>query len=142
MTSEIHRRFARQGILTGGNQAYFDFASVAKKRSPQIASLPVVPLVEQQRAHWATLHTTPMDSTQFKLWCESIPGECMCSAGFKKIVESNPPRFDDWQRWSFEAHNAVNFKLGKPDISFDEACQQWNWNTNKEAKNASTEDSS
>jgi hypothetical protein len=86
-----------------------------------------VPIVEQQRQHWATLHTTQMNEIAFKVWCESIPGECMCSAGFRKIVEANPPRLDDWQRWTFEAHNAVNVKLGKPEIPWEKACELWGW---------------
>lgn len=126
MTSEIHRRFARQGILTGGNQAYFDFASVARKQTQIVARVPSVPMVDQQRAHWAKLHTTRMDAMAFSVWCESIPGECMCSAGFRKIVESNPPRFDDdWFRWTVEVHNAVNRKLGKPEIDYEKACELW-----------------
>lgn len=87
-----------------------------------------------------------MSEQQLNEWIDTIPGyedlTCNCQKGIYRHIEANPPRFNDWQRWTWEIHNAVNFKLGKPEIDWGEACQQWNWNPNKEAENANTEDSS
>jgi hypothetical protein len=96
----------------------------------------------RQREHWSKLHTQSFDATSFEAWVKAIPGCSACQRDFRKIVESNPPRYNDWNRWTFEAHNAVNFKLGKPEFTFEQACQQWDWNLTQGTDDAITEDSS
>jgi hypothetical protein len=78
----------------------------------------------------------------FAEWVDAIPGCATCKRDFLELIKINTPRFDDWQRWTWEVHNAVNAKLGKPEIDWNEACNLWNWNLTKEAENAITENSS
>jgi hypothetical protein len=80
-----------------------------------------------QRAHWEEIHTKQMSPEQFSLWLETIPGVCNCRQKAAKIIAANPPRFDDWFRWGWEFHNAVNAELGKPSIAYDEASAFWRW---------------
>ena len=85
-------------------------------------------LIESQREHWHRLHTTQMNATQFEAWLDAIPKQCDCRKSFDLLLQSNPPRFDDWQRWSWEIHNEVNAKLNKPEVTWDDAAELWNWN--------------
>ena len=85
-------------------------------------------LQEKQRNHWRQLHTTQMDAMQFLDWLNSIPNQCDCRKAFDTLLEINPPRFYDWQRWTWEIHNAVNVKLNKPEVTWDDATKLWNWN--------------
>jgi hypothetical protein len=89
-------------------------------------------ITSQQRNHWKKLHTTRFTPQEFEAWIASIPGCSTCQRDFRKLIETNTPRFDDWQRWTWEVHNAVNAKLGKPEIEWNEACELWNWKPQKE----------
>jgi hypothetical protein len=89
-------------------------------------------ILDRQREHWSRLHTTTFTPEEFEAWILAIPGCSTCLRDFRKLLEINPPRFDDWQCWTWEAHNAVNAKLGKPEIEWNEACELWNWNPQKE----------
>lgn len=84
-------------------------------------------IFNSQREHWKKLHTEIFDEKKFFDWVESIPGCLSCKNNFKEILKNNPPRFADWNRWSWEVHNIVNKKIGKPYISWDEACKIWSW---------------
>ena len=86
-------------------------------------------LQEKQRNHWRHLHTSQVDGMQFLDWLNEIPNQCDCRKAFDALLETNPPRFDDWQRWTWEIHNAVNVKLNKPEVTWDDAAKLWNWNT-------------
>ena len=83
--------------------------------------------LQNQRDHWAKLHTTQFTPNKFEEWVASIPGCYTCQRDFRKLLETNPPRFDDWQRWSWEIHNAVNAKIGKPEFTYSDACKLWGW---------------
>lgn len=84
-------------------------------------------LVAQQREHWRKIHTTQMDEDSFKKWLTALP-KCDCLEAFLAILKINPPRFDDWFMWTWEIHNAVNAKLSKPEVTWDDAAKLWNWN--------------
>lgn len=101
---------------------------VRKKPTPEL----VENLAMRHREHWSKLHTTRFTPEEFEAWILAIPGCSTCRRDFRKLLEINPPRFDDWQRWTWEVHNAVNAKLGKPEIEWNEACNLWNWNQQKE----------
>jgi hypothetical protein len=90
--------------------------------------------LERARKHWEELHQQQnSDANWLVSWVKRIPQfGCSCGEEFQRILRANPPRFDDWQRWTFEVHNAVNAKLGKPEIEWNEACNLWNWNPQKE----------
>jgi hypothetical protein len=53
---------------------------------------------------------------------------CDCKNGFAKIRETWKPDFsspDAFFRSGIELHNAVNRKLGKPELTLDEAYRIW-----------------
>ena len=60
-------------------------------------------------------------------WIQSIPGCSTCQRDFRKLIKDHPPRYTDWHRWTFEIHNIVNQKLGKPEFTWKEACKKYNW---------------
>jgi len=107
----------------------------SRKSSPSIAPEAIVTtdpsrvleLVELQREHWKKLHTNRFTPEQLEVWIQGIPGCSSCQRDFRKLIKEMPPRFDDWHRWTFEIHNAVNTKIGKPEFTWLEACQQWGW---------------
>lgn len=86
-------------------------------------------ITQRQQDHWKKLHTETFDAEKFEKWIERIPGCSTCRDNFRKLIESNPPRYDDWCRWTWEIHNAVNAKLGKPKLSWGVACDLWGWQT-------------
>lgn len=95
----------------------------------------------QQRDHWRKLHTTLFTPHEFELWIQAIPGCSSCQRDFRRLIEHNPPRFDDWHKWTWEIHNAVNEKLGKQLIAWTDAIQLWGWSI-KDIPDGFTEDSS
>lgn len=110
----MNRPFTKQTII--GHVEFQDpFVKMAEKN------------FDAQREHWRKLHTEIFTEESFKIWVDTIPGCPSCKNDFKKILENNPPRFNDWHRWSWEVHNIVNAKINKPEISWEEACRIWNW---------------
>ena len=93
----------------------------------QINPIAQAATLQRQRDHWAKLHTTRFTPEEFELWVQSIPGCATCQRDFRKLLETHTPRFDDWHRWSWQIHNAVNEKIGKPIVSWQDACKLWNW---------------
>jgi hypothetical protein len=100
---------------------------VHKKERVQLTPRAAEDLFRRQREHWKKLHTQTFDETTFEAWVRTIPGCPTCQRNFRVWLEANPPRFDDWWNWTFEAHNAVNAKLGKPEIEWQKACELWGW---------------
>jgi hypothetical protein len=67
------------------------------------------------RLLWAELHSKKNPTQEwFESWLLRVPEFCGCQTSFREYLPTNPPRYDDWRRWSVEAHNWVNAKLGKP----------------------------
>lgn len=84
--------------------------------------------LERARKHWEELHRKKgTDAKWLAGWVKRIPNfGCSCGEEFKRILREIPPRFDDdWFRWTVEVHNAVNRKLGKPEIDYEKACELW-----------------
>ena len=100
---------------------------VYRKERVQLTPRATEDLFRRQRAHWEKLHTQTFDRITFEEWVRTIPGCPTCQRNFRIWLQTNPPRFDDWQRWTWEAHNAVNAKLGKPEITFEKACELWGY---------------
>lgn len=48
---------------------------------------------------------------------------CRCKEFWDNWYRSNPPTFEKYFEWTVKTHNAVNKKLGKPEISVDQARQ-------------------
>jgi hypothetical protein len=83
-------------------------------------------------ASWKELHQfkpsdNQSDNERFLLSFNSrVPNvNCPCRAEWTKFVSTNPVRFDDWFRWTVEAHNSVNQRLGKPILSLEQAKELW-----------------
>lgn len=91
---------------------------------------------------WATIHLCcigapvaldPMQQQQYRAFIMSLPHviPCTtCSEHFQKVLESIPvdnhlTGKDDLFRWSVEVHNAVNARLDKPKVAYDDALQHW-----------------
>lgn len=81
----------------------------------------------RQRDHWRKLHTTLFTPEEFELWIQGIPGCSSCQRDFRRILKTLPPRYDDWNHWTWEVHNTVNKKLGKPEITWEDARILWGW---------------
>lgn len=96
-------------------------------------SRPLEELLENQRLHWRALHTFPFSDKWscenrckwWKQWNDTIPNvNCDCRRHWRELVEEFPPVFTSREaffEWSVKAHNRVNVRLGKPEVSLKEA---------------------
>lgn len=87
---------------------------------------------KQGQFAWAKLHSyTGNDPQWLDLWQYFIPQRCDCKDGYQKILEEMPPDFtspEAFFAWGVRLHNAVNAKLGKPELTIDEAKAIWRRN--------------
>ena len=78
--------------------------------------------------YWGMLHLAAMSNApEFPELVQMFPGllPCpTCSADFKKIIE-NTPLTGNYFMWSVDVHNQVNAKLGKPQVSYEDAQRRW-----------------
>ena len=85
---------------------------------------------------WTPIHDGSVkDFETFKRWERGIPRHCKCQADYKSYKASTPPDFSSPQAlwlWGFHLHNWVNRKLGKPELTVDEARLQWSKQDGKE----------
>ena len=82
-------------------------------------SIPTFSESQQQLFHelWNELHTkADPDAAWFATWRARVPSfsGCGCGEFLDGYCVGNPPKFDDLARWSWDLHNAVNAKLGRP----------------------------
>lgn len=82
------------------------------------------------RAAWSALHTqrNPTHEWFETEWKPLIPQGCGCAGSANELLNANPPRFDspdDFFCWSVQYHNAVNRKLGKPEMTLEDALAIW-----------------
>lgn len=94
----------------------------------------IIPVFNQYHKLWEELHTLQWKSYEetkewFKHWCIRLPcGECKAH-WLKLIAEFSPDEAfknsDDYFKWTVDAHNKVNERLGKPIISLEEAKRLW-----------------
>jgi hypothetical protein len=93
---------------------------------------------KQGQFAWSLLHRyRGCDPQWLELWVYFIPQRCECKDGFQKILEQLPPDFSSPQSffaWGVRLHNAVNEKLGKPQITIDEAYSIWRMSDGVESK--------
>lgn len=84
---------------------------------------------KQGQFAWSLLHRyRGCDPQWLELWVYFIPQRCECKDGYQKILEQLPPDFSSPEAffaWGVALHNAVNRKLGKPEITLDEAYSIW-----------------
>jgi hypothetical protein len=50
---------------------------------------------------------------------------CGCASWLRDYIANNPPRFNDWFRYSWEMHESANAKLNKSPFTFEEAYKRW-----------------
>jgi hypothetical protein len=80
---------------------------------PLLVGSPFSPKPPNYAALWAELHCM-RDPTEEKLlaFAAKLPSwGCSCKNEFAKLLSDNPPRYDDWDRWTFEAHCKVNARV-------------------------------
>jgi hypothetical protein len=84
---------------------------------------------KQGRFAWTKLHAyTGCDPQWLDIWQYLIPQRCDCKDGYQRILAEMPPDHtspEAFFRWGVSLHNAVNRKLGKPQITIDEAYLIW-----------------
>ena len=62
------------------------------------------------------------------IWQYLIPARCDCKDGYQQILSEMPPDFstpEAFFAWGVALHNAVNRKLGKPELTIEEALSIW-----------------
>ncbi len=79
---------------------------------------------------WTFLHRYDgCDPAWLKSWEGIIPrGRCDCKTGYLEILKDYPPDFSSPEAffaWGVTLHNAVNRKLGKPEMTLEEARKLW-----------------
>jgi len=79
---------------------------------------------------WIRLHDGSIaNAIEFAKWELSIPQYgCQCKRFYSEWKSSNPPDFSSPQSffaWGVRLHNAVNEKLGKLQITIEEAYSIW-----------------
>jgi hypothetical protein len=82
--------------------------------------------VDRFHALWRELHTqTHADAAWLDAFTLRVPcGDCR--GHWKWVLWSERPLFgEEWFAWTVRAHNAVNFKLGKPELSIQDARARW-----------------
>jgi len=99
-------------------------------------------IIKNQNA-WIPLHDgSVFDKTTLADWELLIPQYgCGCKRFYSDWKADNPPDFtspDAFFAWGVRLHNAVNAKLGKPEITIDEARLLWR-KDNADTKNSGTD---
>jgi len=84
-------------------------------------------LTDLHRELWTELHNK-QDATPkwFADWVSRVPNTCGgCRDWLILYLETTPPRFDDFPRFTWELHNAVNLKLGRNEFSWADFVQKY-----------------
>ena len=117
--------------MTGDPPATISQEEVKRRRDERTA--------KQGNFAWGKLHSyRGCDPQWLDVWQYLIPARCDCKDGYQKILEAMPADFsspDAFFAWGVNLHNAVNRKLGKPEITIEEARKIWR------RDDANTEDS-
>jgi hypothetical protein len=93
---------------------------------------------------WIALHDgTVFDAKSLADWELCIPQYgCQCKAFYRAWKAENAPDFSSPEAffaWGVALHNAVNAKLGKPQITLDEAYSIWRKDDGMEHKENTAE---
>lgn len=90
------------------------------------------PNTEHYHKLWEKLHSYQYDNPKntefwFKDWSSQIP--CgTCKAHWQDLILKFPPDYssaENFFKWTVEAHNKVNERLGKSIVSIEEAKKIW-----------------
>lgn len=129
----IHHRVANNLPQNDVDQIIHD--QVCERESPEYCEQYPTSLIGARTttdASWKELHyraLTFKGENDF-MWMENFNRRvrsvgCSCQGNWHSYLREHPPRYKDYFRWSVEAHNDVNRKLGKPIMEFDEALTLW-----------------
>ena len=111
--------------------ASFDLASkVDNTDASKQAEMMRKRLESQGRFVWSKLHGyRGCDPQWLEIWEYLIPKfGCSCTNDYQAYKASTPPDFTSPESlwlWGVALHNHVNRKLGKPELTVDEARLQW-----------------
>lgn len=116
------------GVTPENAKAVQDEA-LAKLPKPPLAQSIIenkVKIEEEGRIAWKALHNAAKAGMLSDNWLETWEGlipryGCQCLSGWKKIRSEIPFRPEDQFEWSWEVHQAINKKLGKAGLTFEEA---------------------
>jgi hypothetical protein len=100
--------------------------------------------VNQGRFAWAKKHGyLGCDPQWHELWVLLIPAfGCSCKQDFADYCKDNPPDFsspDAYWLWGVQLHNWVNRKLGKPELTVEEALAIWRREDGVETQQTTTQ---
>ena len=90
-------------------------------------------VIERRPNPWTPVHDGSIkDEKDLASWELTIPQyECGCRAFYSKYKTDNPPDFstpEAFFAWGVNLHNSVNRKLGKPELTIEEALSIWRKN--------------
>ena len=90
-------------------------------------------VIESRPNPWVPVHDGSIkDEKDLASWELTIPRyECGCRAFYAQHKADNPPDFstpEAFFRWGVALHNSVNRKLGKPELTIEEALSIWRKN--------------
>lgn len=88
-------------------------------------------LANQGRFAWTKKHSyLGHDSQYHELWELLIPSYgCSCMQDYKTYKETNPPDFStdySYFVWGVNLHRWVCVKLGRPELTLEQALERWN----------------
>jgi hypothetical protein len=98
------------------------------QRLVKYRSLPPLPLATWLELHRRYLNWTGADDSVWLLDFIRRIASCAggrCRQNFSTWMVQHPPRWDDMFAWTVEAHNAVNTRLGKRELTVDAAWEAW-----------------
>ena len=90
-------------------------------------------VIERRPNPWIGLHNGAIfDAAGLSEWEKTIPHYgCACRQFYQDYKTDMPPDFstpEAFFAWGVALHNAVNRKLGKPELTIDEALSIWRKN--------------
>ena len=109
----------------------FELRSTKDTRPPQAVRKTIRQPIYTIRANpWIGLHNgSIVDAAGLAEWEKTIPHYgCACRQFYQGYKADNPPDFtspEAFFAWGVNLHNAVNRKLGKPELTIEEALSIW-----------------
>ena len=115
----VKKIIVRDGVKPVAMQAY----SVSAESTLRLR-------IESRPNAWKPVHDGSIkDEKDLASWELTIPQyECGCRAFYAQYKADNPPDFttpEAFFAWGVALHNAVNRKLGKPELTYEEALSIW-----------------
>jgi hypothetical protein len=109
----------------------YEFTDTGEQPRPQKVTRTFLGTVYTPKTNpWKVLHEYSGCDPQWHFdWEKTIPRYgCSCRANYDQYKAANPPDFSSpnaYWLWGHNLHNWVNRKLGKPELTVDEALAIW-----------------